>query len=108
MAEHKDAMHQALTASANSPAISQMGEGITQTFLDTLKETPTNGGESVQMKIDKSLSSLGDIQKKMDRLANAKDLTPQEKKTRHLIAIMTKTINTQMPKGVQVTSATLQ
>ena len=96
MTTHKDEVKGALAAGADPAATKTLGDSITQEFLASLKTTKVNG-ESIQSKFDSSLESLTAVQKKMDRLANATDLTPQEKKTRHAIAIMTKTINRETP-----------
>ena len=98
---HKDEIKLALTSGQDPAAVSQLGDGVTQEFLTSLKENAVNG-ETVQSKLDNSLSALTDVKKKMDRLANAKNLTPQEKKTRHAIAIMTKTINRETPQAMPV------
>ena len=97
MSTHKDEVKTALASGADPAATKQLGDGITQEFLGSLKTTQVNG-ESIQSKFDDSLEALTSVQKKMDRLANGSNLTPQEKKTRHAIAIMTKTINRQTPK----------
>jgi len=97
MASHKDEVKTALASGADPAATKSLGDGITQEFLGSLKTTQV-GGESIQSKFDSSLASLSDVQKKMDRLASGANLTPQEKKTRHAIAIMTKTINRVTPK----------
>jgi hypothetical protein len=44
--------------------------------------------ESIKEKLDTALAKLTHMEKQMDRLANANDLTPQEKKTRRAIAII--------------------
>ena len=96
MATHKDEVKTVLASGADPAAAKTLGDGITQEFLGSLKTTQVDG-ESIQSKFDSSLESLTAIQKKMDRLANASNLTPQEKKTRRAIAIMTKTINREVP-----------
>ena len=96
MTAHKDEVKGVLASGADPAATKTLGDGITQEFLASLKTTKVNG-ESIQSKFDSSLESLTAVQKKMDRLANATDLTPQEKKTRRAIAIMTKTINRETP-----------
>lgn len=101
---HKDEIKAALTAGKDSAAVQQLGNSTSQDFLSSLKTTQVNG-EALQSKLDQSLTSLSGVQKKMDRLANAKDLTPQEKKTRHAIAIMAGTINREAPKLVPVVTA---
>lgn len=96
MHTHKDEVKSVLASGADPAAVKSLGDGVTQEFLSSLKTTQVNG-ESIQSKFDSSLEALTAVQKKMDRLANARDLTPQEKKTRHAIAIMTKTINRHTP-----------
>ena len=48
--------------------------------------------ESIKEKLDAALEKLSHMNKQMDRLANANDLTPQEKKTRRAIAIIAQKI----------------
>jgi hypothetical protein len=50
--------------------------------------------ESIKEKLDAALAKLTHLEKQMDRLANASDLTPQEKKTRRAIAIIAQKIET--------------
>jgi len=101
---HKDEIHLALTSGQESGAVKQLGDSVTQEFLTSLKENAV-GGESIQSKIDSTETALVQVRAKMDRLANGKNLTPQEKKTRHAIAIMTKTINREVPKVTAVATA---
>lgn len=96
MTTHKDEVKSVLASGADPAAVKQLGDGVTQEFLGSLKTTQI-GGESIQSKFDSSLEALTAVQKKMDHLANNTNLTPQEKKTRHAIAIMTKTINRHTP-----------
>ena len=53
---------------------------------------------SIKDKIDKSLDALKKMEGQMDRLANATDLTSQEKKTRRAIAIIAKTVDKNIEK----------
>ena len=94
---HTDEVKSVLASGADPAAVKTLGDGVTQEFLASLKTTKING-ESIQSKFDSSLEALTAVQKKMDHLANNTGLTPQEKKTRHAIAIMTKTINRETPK----------
>jgi hypothetical protein len=87
-----------LASGQDTAAVKALGDGVSQDFIASLKTTSV-GGETIQSKLDSSLDSLNKVQKTMDRLANAKDLTPQEKKTRHAIAIMTKMIDAHAPKA---------
>jgi flagellar biosynthesis/type III secretory pathway protein FliH len=102
---HKDQVKDALTAGQDPAAVKEITSGMTEGFLAALKERPA-GGESVQDKLDSSLQDLQAIQAKMDRLANATDLTPEEKKTRHAIAVMATQINKNVPKAGIVQPAT--
>ncbi|MBI3192129.1 MAG: hypothetical protein HYZ36_05630, partial [Pedosphaera parvula] len=63
-----------------------------QELMGYLEEKP-EGGESIKEKLDTSLDALKRIDKQMERLATAKDLTPQEKKTRRAIAIVSKKLD---------------
>lgn len=108
LGSHKDEVKSTLASGADPAAVKTLGDGVTQEFLASLKTTQING-ESIQSKFDSSLEALADVQKRMDRLAANKNLTPQEKKTRHAIAIMTKTINRETPKlPIPVTVAATQ
>jgi hypothetical protein len=62
--------------------------------MSYIHESPQNG-EALGVQIDKSLSSLQEIQKKMHHLAANKNLTPEEKKTRRAIAILSTSIDKQ-------------
>lgn len=97
MDTHKDEVKGALASGADPAAVKTLGDSVTQEFLGSLKTTQV-GGESIQAKFDSSLEALSTMQKKMDRLAANSNLTPQEKKTRHAIAIMTRTIKRVTPK----------
>jgi hypothetical protein len=47
-------------------------------------------GRDLKKQIDELAVSLKDIEKRMDRLANATDLTPEEKKARRALAVIAK------------------
>ena len=57
-----------------------------------IKDKPASG-ESVGDQIDKSLTQLQEVEKRVHRLATAKDLTAQEQKARHAIAVLTNGID---------------
>lgn len=104
LTDNKDQIKSVLVSSQDPAAVATLGDGVSREFLASLKTTSI-GGETIQSKLDSSLDSLNQVQKKMDRLANAKDLTPDEKKTRHAIAVMTVTINRETPKATIVAAA---
>lgn len=90
--QHKDEM-KGLLQSANDPAtLKTVGNSLNQEILGYLRERPQSG-EALGSQIDKALAALIEVQKKMHRLATAKDLNAQEKQTRHAIAILTMSID---------------
>jgi hypothetical protein len=90
--DHKDQIKGMLT-SGNDPAqVKQVGDGLKQTLIAYIKDKPA-GGESVGEQIDKSLTQLEEVKKRVHRLATAKDLTTQEQKARHAIAVLTNGID---------------
>ena len=90
--QNKDQVHQLITDANDPSKAKQIGVELRDTFLKAMDE-PT-GGESVRTKIDAALASLHDVEKRMTHLADGKNLTPEEKKTRHAIAVLTQAINT--------------
>jgi len=64
-------------------------------------------GRALREHIDEWAAALKEVEKRMDRLANANDLTPEEQKARYALALMSKAIdaNTRMPE-VNSTPAT--
>ncbi|MEO7716007.1 MAG: hypothetical protein ABIY70_07385 [Capsulimonas sp.] len=104
LTDNKDQINSVLSSNQDPAAVAKLGDNISHEFMTSLKTTSV-GGESIQSKLDSSLESLSQVQTKMDRLANATDLTPQEKKTRHAIAVMTKTINRHTPQAPTVAVA---
>ena len=88
----------ALLDSAKDPEkLKALGPDLENEILEYLKEKPDEG-ESIKDKIDKSLDALKKMEGQMDRLANATDLTPQEKKARRAIAIIAKTVDKNIEK----------
>ena len=93
LAAHKEEVGQMLQDGQDPAVADKVGEDLEAAFMKSLQETDAGGGETFREKLDKSLAALQDIKKKTDRLATAKDLTPQEKKTRRAIAIIASKIN---------------
>jgi uncharacterized protein YicC (UPF0701 family) len=88
----------ALLDSAKDPdKLKALGPDLENEILEYLKEKPAEG-ESIKDKIDKSLDALKKMEAQMDRLANATDLTVQEKKTRRAIAMIAKTVDKNIEK----------
>jgi len=58
-------------------------------------------GRALKSQIDDLAASLKEVEKRMDRLANASDLTPEEQKARRALAMLAKVIedNAKTPEG---------
>lgn len=83
-----------LKTGQNPAATKELGAALEAEFYKFLKEVPIDkGGETGQQKIDQTLVSLQQIEKKMLHLAGNKNLTPAEKKMRRAIAIMSRNID---------------
>ncbi len=89
---HVTEIRAALKATQDREAIRLLGPDIERTIVEYLADKGDDG-ESIKTKIDKTLESLGRIESHLKRLAYDKDLTPQEKKTRRIIAILTRAMN---------------
>ena len=91
LTDHKDDIKGMITA-GNDPAITKrVGIDLKKQLLTYVQEKP-QGGESIQDQLDVSLVALQGMAKTMHRLASAKDLTAQEKQTRHALAVLTGSI----------------
>lgn len=93
LSSHKDEVKQMLDDGQNPAVTEKVGEQLEQEFLASLKDTDAGGGETYREKLDKSLSALEEIKKKMDKLAANQNLTPSEKKARRAVAILASKIN---------------
>lgn len=91
---HQNEIKGMLTAPEDPETLQQTAHDMRQELMSYLKEKPEKG-ESIQTQLDQSLASLKEFEKKMHRLAMNKNLTPQEKKTRQVIAVLSKSINDQ-------------
>ena len=88
----------ALLDSAKDPEkLKALGPDLENEIMEYLKEKPDDG-ESIKDKIDKSLDALKKMEAQVERLANATDLTSQEKKTRRAIAIIARTVDKNIEK----------
>ena len=58
-------------------------------------------GQALRERIDAWAVSLKEVEKRMDRLANGSNLTPEEQKARHALSLLSKVIdaNTKMPEA---------
>ena len=73
-------------------------------FDKVIAESMTNDaeGQALKERIDAWAAALKEVEKRMDRLANGSDLTPEEQKARHALALLSKVIddNAKMPADV--------
>jgi len=83
-----------LNATQDRESIKQLGPDIEKTIMEYLEEKGQDG-ESLKAKLDKTLEALDRVESHMKRLAEAKGLTPQEMKTRRIIAILSKAMENQ-------------
>ena len=67
---------------------------------ETLKKN--DEGHALKEHIDEMAAALKEVEKRMDRLANGSNLTPEEQKARHALALLSKVIddNAKMPADV--------
>ncbi len=90
--DHKDEVKTLIT-SANDPAtLKAVGNDLKSELLAYLDEKPQDG-ESIGQKITSALQSLKDVEQKMHRLAVNKNLSQEEKQTRHAIAVLSTAID---------------
>jgi hypothetical protein len=66
---------------------------------EALKNNPE--GQALKERIDAWAATLKEVEKRMDRLANGTNLTPEEQKARRALSLLSKVIeaHTQMPAG---------
>jgi hypothetical protein len=92
LTDHQLQIGELLKASDDKVKLQGMLTAIEQDMLSFLEEK-FDEKESIKQKLDGALEKLTHMEQQMDRLANANDLTPQEKKTRHAIAIIVQKID---------------
>jgi hypothetical protein len=95
--DHKADIVEALKAADNKDALRALGTDLQDQIVGFLSEKPEQG-ESIKEKIDQALELLRRVEKTMDKLASGTDLTPQEKKARRAIAILTHHVDRQFEK----------
>ncbi len=94
LVKNKDQIKTVLDAGKDPNAVAALGAGIREEVMDYLKTQPAAGGESIDEQVHESLSMLTNCEQRLNRMANAKDLTAAEKKTRRAVAIIANTIDT--------------
>ena len=91
---HKDDIKGMITAGNDAEVTKRVGKDLKQQFL-TYIHAKSPEGESIQDQLDLSMVALEGTAKTMHRLATAKDLTAQEKQSRHALAVLTSSLHIQ-------------
>jgi hypothetical protein len=92
--QHKEEIRGMLTAASDPATTKTVGESLKTELMSYINEKPASG-ESIGEQINQSLASLQQIGKTVHRLAEGKNLSAEEKKTRHVIAILSQSIDNQ-------------
>jgi len=85
----KDDIKTVLKDSQNIETVRQLGPQLEKEMLSYLKAREA-GQESLQDKFDHALADLDKVAARVERLAKATDLTPEEKRARRAIAVLLK------------------
>lgn len=96
-----------LAATQDRELVKQLGPDLEKTILEYLKDKGADG-ESIKDKLDHSLEALKRIEAQSTRLALDKDLTPQEKKTRRVIAMISRAVADQPTDAVRTPAPVLK
>lgn len=96
LALHRAEIAELLNATGDKEKTKVLMTSIEQDILEFLGEEMEDG-ESIKEKLDFALDTLKGVETQMNRLANAKDLTPQEKKARRAIALISKKVENNRP-----------
>ena len=92
MDEHKDDINKMLSSADDVEVTDALKESLAEDVVEFLNTVPLNG-ESVTQRIAKSLDVLKKAETVVDRLAQAKDLSAAEKKTRYALAVLAHSIS---------------
>lgn len=93
LAANKDNISLMLKDGQDPVATKAVGDAIEAEMLDYVK-TVSLKGETLSTKLDEADTSLNAVETRMAKLARNQNLTPQEKKARRAIGILTRTIET--------------
>ena len=94
---NKNEIKRMLADGKDPEASAQLGKAMESEMIDFVKTAKVNG-EPMSTKLDEALVSLNNVDKHMARLAANQNLTPQEKKARRAIGILTRNIDTSSKK----------
>jgi hypothetical protein len=104
--EHKTEIRTLLENASDRDAIRKTLPDFDKVIAESMKTDAD--GQAAKERIDEWAAALKDVEKRMDRLANGSDLTPEERKARHALALLSTVIktNTQMFDNPSVPAAT--
>lgn len=90
--ENKEPVGELLKQGQDPKATEEINAKLKELFVQYM-ETTQVGGETLKAKLDSSLEMLNKVDARMKRLAEAKDLSPQEQSAKRAIAVLLKTVN---------------
>ncbi len=90
--DNKEAVRAMIVSGGDPQSSAALGQNMKQMFFDYLSSTSV-GGETLQSKIDQTLTDLTTISLRVKRLADNKNLTDNEKKARRAVAILLRSVD---------------
>ena len=98
--EHKAEIKTLLENAGDRDAIRKTLPDFDKVIAESMKNDPE--GQALREHIDAWAAALKEVEKRMDRLASGSNLTPEEQKARHALALLSKVIddNAKMPADV--------
>ena len=98
--DHQAEIKTLLENAGDRDAIRKTLPDFDKVIAESMKNDPE--GQALRERIDEWAAALKEVEKRMDRLANGSNLTPEEQKARHALGLLSKVIdaNTKMPEAV--------
>jgi len=98
--DHQAEIKTLLENAGDRDAIRKILPDFDKVIAGTMKNDPE--GQALRERIDEWAGALKEVEKRMDRLANGSNLTPEEQKARYALALLSKVIdaNAKMPEAV--------
>ena len=89
--EHKAEIKTLLESAGDRDAIRKTLPDFDKVIAESMKNDPE--GQALREHIDEWAAALKEVEKRMDRLASGSNLTPEEQKARHALALLSKVID---------------
>jgi hypothetical protein len=98
--DHQAEIKTLLENAGDRDAIQRTLPDFDKVIAEAMKNDPE--GQALRERIDAWAAALKEVEKRMDRLANGSNLTPEEQKARYALALLSKVIdaNAKMPEDV--------